>query len=306
MLFGRHAHESSEFFTLGAGGQHHHFFRWIFINLLHWNDRFFPDLKHTGQLGYFDIRFHASALNHNFPPESFNDLEHFDDSLELRGEHPDNPSPLHRLDNVAEIFVNFALGRREARVLDVSGVGHEQQGFPLVENAVRFFLLDRRFAIYTIEIAFIIARVHNSTIGSFDKYPHRIGDGVGDAEEMNPEIANLDPFFFLHHNEIKWREVREFFLPFLNHKRGQIAGIDWGVANFWQHIRDTAGVIEGAVSDDDPPYPRFVFFEISGVGDNVIDTRSLVIRESEANVDHHNIAIHFDGSHVFTNFFNSA
>src|SRR3989344_2901841 len=126
------------------------------------------------------------------------------------------------------------------------------------------------------------------------------------GEKADGGVAQFDDFVLLHFADGDGSRLCEFLLPFLYHHAGQLAGVDGRVADAVDDVGDAADVVQVAVRDEETAYFVATLFQISGVGQNVIDTRRVVLRESETAVEDEYVAAEFNGGHVAPDFFHAA
>src|SRR5581483_8612521 len=100
--------------------------------------------------------------------------------------------------------------------------------------------------------------------------------------------------------------MRKLGLPFLNHEGGEVSSIKWRIANFVHDVGNAADMIEVTVSNDDGPNFFLSLLQIFGVGQNVINARSIFLLEFKADINDDNVAINFNNRHVLADFFYSA
>ncbi len=100
--------------------------------------------------------------------------------------------------------------------------------------------------------------------------------------------------------------MREFALSLLDHKRGEVAGIQRGIADAFHDERDRADVVEMSVGDDDGAHAVFPFLEIFGVGKDVVDARRIFFLELEAGVDDDDVIADLDDGHILADLLHSS
>src|SRR3989344_5948910 len=138
-----------------------------------------------------------------------------------------------------------------------------------------------------------------------DNDDHRIRYRVCDAEESNgrsPKLYHLVLFNFANQD----RSASEFFLAFLNHLTGEPARVDSRVADTIHDVGDAANVVEVTVRYEQAANLLTPFLEVAGVGQNVINTRSVLFTECETGIKDKYIVAYFDSGHVATDLFNAA
>ena len=156
-------------------------------------------------------------------------------------------------------------------------------------------------------VEFDIARKYDVAPRSFDDDAHTIGYRVSDPKESYGELAELENFTFLDFADGDGGGLSKFFLSLLDHHACELAGVDGRIAHTIEDIRDAADVIEVAVGDEQAADVVAAFFEVAGVGQDVIDTgRVLFGAECEARIDDEDVVANFDRGHVAADFLYSA
>jgi hypothetical protein len=100
--------------------------------------------------------------------------------------------------------------------------------------------------------------------------------------------------------------MREFFLALLYQNGSKEACIERRIADTRHDIWYSTDMVEVAVSDENGAYAILAFLEVMSVGQDEIDTRSVLVGELDTDVDHDDVVAILDSSHVLTDFFNTA
>ena len=145
-----------------------------------------------------------------------------------------------------------------------------------------------------------------SPYGVFDNDAHRVGNGVRDAEEADRGVTEVDDFVFLDFADLDWRQSAEFLLALFDHHAGKSARVDRRIADAVDDIGDAADVVEVAVRDKHPADLVAALFEITGVGQDVVDARRVVFAELESAVDDKDVVAEFDRGHVAADLLDAA
>src|SRR3990167_6511251 len=100
--------------------------------------------------------------------------------------------------------------------------------------------------------------------------------------------------------------MRKFLLAFTDHHRGEHAGIERRVSDFLHDIGNGTGVVEVTVGDDQGAHPVFVFLEVFGIRQNIIDSGGVRVFKLKSGINDNNVISDFNCGHVFSDFFYAA
>src|SRR5258706_3163004 len=100
--------------------------------------------------------------------------------------------------------------------------------------------------------------------------------------------------------------MRKFSLAFLQHQDSEVSRIDWRISNTGEHEWHAAGVVQVPMSDNEGANLMLAFFEVTGVRNNVVNSRSIFCRKVHASIDNNYIVSSFNNCHVFADLFYSS
>ena len=137
---------------------------------------------------------------------------------------------------------------------------------------------------------------------SFYDDAHGIRHGVGNAEEPDCRFAKPDYLVFFHLANLHGNGLRKFLLPLLYHHAGQLAGINHRVADAVNDVGNAADVVQVPMRYKKPADFVAARFQVTGVGENVINAGGIHFAESESAVNEEDVASEFYGGHVAPDF----
>jgi len=141
-------------------------------------------------------------------------------------------------------------------------------------------------------VKFIVARVDDQPDGGLNAQANPIGDGMADVEQVHLEGANGQAVASLHGVQVGAPGHAALGQLDLDKAAGQRSGID-GRLEFFQQVRQAAGVVFAPVGDDDAAHPLAVLRQVAEIGDDVVNAQHVVLGEHQTAVHHQNFAVIF-------------
>src|SRR3989344_609439 len=131
--------------------------------------------------------------------------------------------------------------------------------------------------------------MHESAPRSSDYHRQIIGDVVVHVEKLRFKIiAEFNLVAVLYDMEIKFREMRELYMPFFHESFGQLGGIDIGMAKLVLQVRYGADMVKMAMRQYQAADVLLSLLEVFGIGNDEVYAGHIVLREHNAGVNYDN------------------
>ena len=302
MLAVGHARQAAHRLALTARRQHHDFVVFVAIQIADVDEHVLRDFQFADfhrQLGDVD---HAPADKADFPPELDAVVHHLLNSVQVRGEHRDDDSPLRVLKQVVEGLADLLFAHRVAGALHVGGFRQHRQHAAAAPRGQRVEI--RHLAVDGRVVDFEVARHDHRAGRARNRHRHRARNRMAHLDELHGERADLDHVLRLHDMELDVADIMLRQLPAYE-RAGQLRAVNRrGYAR--QHIRRRADVILVPVRNQIRAHALPVSLQIGDVGNHKVNTEHIRPREDRAAVHHNDVVAKLEGRHVFADLAQSA
>lgn len=150
-------------------------------------------------------------------------------------------------------------------------------------------------------VEFVIAHVHDQSLGGVDAQPHTVGDRVAHVEEFDLKRANSLLVAGLNGAQVGLLGHAVAGQLDLEHADGQRRGVNRRVDKF-QHVAKRAGVIFVTVRDNNTDHLVAALLDVTEIGDNVINPDHVIFGEHEPGVNDQDLPVIFVQHHVAPDF----
>src|SRR3989339_1552255 len=125
--------------------------------------------------------------------------------------------------------MHFYFRQRKSFILNVGGVGHQEEDLRFIKDGIFLFFFLGDYSIHLVKL--VVSRGYYPAVLSFYNYPKRVGDSVSDAEKSNFYFPASYYRVRLHDIFFHSWQVREFCLAFSHQEDGKLSGIDGWIAD---------------------------------------------------------------------------
>src|SRR3989344_8241249 len=194
--------------------------------------------------------------------------------------------------------------QREALVFNVGRISHQEQDLRFIKDGVFLFFFFGDDSIYLIK--FVVSRSYNPSVFRLYDYSHRVGDSVSHAEKSNFYFSANYYRVRLHNDFFHGGQVREFRLAFSHQENRKFAGIDGRAADARKSQRNASDIVQVSVGDEKRADFILAFFQVSGVGDDIVHSRSRLGGEMHTRVNDDDVIVNFYRGHILADFFQAS
>ena len=296
MIRCRHARERRHRLALTARRHDDDLLGTEVVDLVDADDRPFWRIQIAEFEGNADHILHAAAENSDAALVLYRRVNDLLNAVHVRGECRNDDTTTHVMKRLVKRRTDCTLTRCMSLALCIRAVCEEEQN-PLVAKLgeaaeIRHLPIDRRI------VELEVTRVDDHAHGGLDREPNRIGDRVIHADKADTEAADIDDI--PRHHRVQIARINAVFLetPFENPER-QTRPID-GYRDLLHYIWQGTDMILVPVRENNRFHLVPVFDQIGNIRNDKVDAEHVLLREHEPGVDHKNLIIHADGSHVLS------
>ncbi len=242
-----------------------------------------------------DVLLHRAAEQRHVTAAGSGQREHLLDAMDVRGERGQDDAPGGRVEALGQRRADLDLRARVTGSVDVRGVRAEHGHALLAElgeaRGVGWLAVERA------RIELEVARVDDHAGRGADGQAHAIGDGVRHADRLDRERPEHERCARPHRAQVRLL-VEAVLAQLLGHQcLRQWRRVDRDAGGFEQ-VGQRADVVLVTVREDDGAEAVALGERVGKVGNDVVDSRQLVVGKHEAAIDGDHVIATLDEHHV--------
>ena len=248
---------------------------------------------------------HRAADDGDLAADLDGDVDRLLHPVDVRREARDQDAALEPRDDLLERLADEPLRASDARTLGVRRVAEHEV------DALRAELGEaadiRAQAVHRRVVELPVAGVQDPAGGRLQDDRDRVGDRVRDADEADPEAADLDGVL-LRPGLLQLDRVQEPVLvqPRLGEAERESGAPDLGNLDLAEEVRKRSDVVLVRVREDDGADSLLSIGEVGHVREDQVDAEVLVSRERQPGVDDHDVVVELVDGHVLADLADTA
>src|SRR6202158_504698 len=261
--------------------------------------RYWPALPNFAQgklARRLEVRLEAAADHSNLPLELRRQADQVLDPVDVGGEVGHHDATWGLTENLLERRVQVAFRPRTSRAFGVGRIA-EQQPHPFLTDRSEASHIGRK-AVGRVGVQLEVARVNDLADGGVDREGDRIGDGVADGHRLHAERPELDLASDSHLAEVRLAKKAMLLQLGLDQTERQPCPED-GDVDLLQRVGQASAVVLVTVGEEDAKNFTIALQQVRDVRQHEVDSGHVFLGEHEAGVDDQDLAVPFEGPHVY-------